>query len=146
MFSESLTLMPRNATFAPRASASRCNDGSSALQGPHHEAHMFTTTGWPCSAASWASKAFAPPLSSSLTRLRSAARSAGAPSIGLDTAASDSAAPLSVGLVCVIPTITATVTPIATIAMRALRMATALQNTALHMTDPEGSLSFVKRG
>ena len=93
---------------------------------------MFTTTGCPRSLSSWASKAFAPPPSSSLTRLRSAARSAGAPSIGLETSASDSAfVPVSVPRVCVMPTTMAAVSPRAQIARMAFRMTTALQTTRL---------------
>ena len=44
-------LTPRNATSLPRSVATCWKTGNSARHGPHHEAHLLTTTGWPLSSA-----------------------------------------------------------------------------------------------
>ena len=49
--SESLELTPRKAICPPRFSARDWNQGNSKRQGPHHEAHLLTTTGVPRRAA-----------------------------------------------------------------------------------------------
>ena len=53
-----------NPTRRPSWTESFWNIGNSARQGPHHDAHLFTTTGCPRSDASRALKALVPPLSS----------------------------------------------------------------------------------
>ena len=49
----------------PRSAATRWKDGNSIRHGPHHDAHLLTTTGCPRSARRRAAKASGPPGSSS---------------------------------------------------------------------------------
>src|SRR6185312_2137934 len=58
--------MPTNATFLPNATAARWNTGNSVWHGPHHDAHLLTTTGKPFSDAIRWSNAVGPPPSSLL--------------------------------------------------------------------------------
>src|SRR5947207_754763 len=51
-------------TRRPSWTDSFWNIGNSARQGPHHDDHLFTTTGCPFSDASRALKALVPPFSS----------------------------------------------------------------------------------
>ena len=45
--SESFELTPRNATRLPRSATCDWKNGNSNRQGPHHDAHLLTTTGCP---------------------------------------------------------------------------------------------------
>src|SRR6478672_1157114 len=59
--SASLALTPRNATCLPYLAAACWKIGNSLRHGPHHDAHLFTTTGWPFSAATCFWNAFVEP-------------------------------------------------------------------------------------
>src|SRR2546421_11624586 len=54
----SFALTPRKATFLPYWEATCWKIGNSDRHGPHHDAHLFTTTGCPRRAATWRWKAF----------------------------------------------------------------------------------------
>src|SRR5437763_2772493 len=73
------------ATRLPSASDSLWKCGNSARQGPHHEAHWFTTTGCPRSDRSRALKAAGPPPTSWQLRSYREASGAGAPASGAGT-------------------------------------------------------------
>src|SRR3954447_19545761 len=75
----SFALRPTKAICLPCAVETCCRIGSSARHGPHQEAHLLITTGWPFSAASRASNALVPPSSSWLDCSWSFASGAGAP-------------------------------------------------------------------
>src|SRR3954452_19763163 len=52
----SLALTPRNATRLPSDDATCWKIVNSSRHGPHQDAHLFTTTGYPRSAPTWAWK------------------------------------------------------------------------------------------
>ena len=54
--------------FIWRKRAAEAKNGNSNLHGPHQEAHLVTTTGWPRRPRSVRSKASGPPLRSSFDR------------------------------------------------------------------------------
>ena len=68
-----------NATRDPSARAARWKSGNSLRQGPHHDAHLFTTTGCPRSDAMRALNAAGPPVSRLQAWLCSEAIGAGTP-------------------------------------------------------------------
>src|SRR5437870_1887647 len=57
----SLALTPRNATRLPSDDATCWKIVNSERHGPHQEAHLFTTTAWPRSWATWRLNAFVEP-------------------------------------------------------------------------------------
>ena len=71
---------PTNATCLPMSSETRCITGISARHGPHQAAQMFTTAGWPRSAASRVCRPLRAPGRISFAWLCSAASAGGAPS------------------------------------------------------------------
>ena len=73
---------PRNATSSSRSIACAWKNGNSSRQGPHHDAHLLTTTGVPSSSASRASKPSRPSSRISFACSRSATSSGGASSSG----------------------------------------------------------------
>ena len=75
----SRALRPTNAISLPRVVETCWKSGNSARQGPHHEAHLLITTGWPRSSRMRASNAAVPPSSSWLDWSCRAASGAGAP-------------------------------------------------------------------
>src|SRR4051812_48336362 len=72
-------LSPTNAACLPYLTPSDWNDGNSKRHGPHHDAHLFTTTGYPLRLAMRASNAFLPPPRIMLDWRCSEASGAGAP-------------------------------------------------------------------
>src|SRR5690349_24646865 len=57
----SLALTPRNATCLPYLVAACWKIGNSVRHGPHQDAHLLMTTGWPLSASTCCWKAFVEP-------------------------------------------------------------------------------------
>src|SRR4051794_5606647 len=76
----SLESTPRKATCLPQSNDARWRIGSSTRHGPHHEPQTFTTTGWPRSSRSRASRPLRPRGSRSLACWCSVASAGGAPS------------------------------------------------------------------
>src|SRR3954452_11418391 len=74
---------PTNATFLASCTAAFCMTGNSARQGPHQDAHLLTTTGWPFSEASRDLNALAPPFRSCPPSAWSEASAAGEPASAL---------------------------------------------------------------
>src|SRR5437016_3353474 len=75
----SLALTPGNATRWPYEDATCWKIGNSDRHGPHQDAHLFTTTGRPRSAATWRSKALVEPPTTVLPWRYTAASGGGAP-------------------------------------------------------------------
>ena len=71
--------MPRNAISLPRLVATCWKIGNSARHGPHHDAHLLTTAGWPASPSMRLWNAFEPPSRIALDCSYRAASGAGAP-------------------------------------------------------------------